>query len=294
MKKKLTIFLFMILILNLFAAKELIVGAKMFTEGYIVSNLVSELLKENGFKIKENFGLSSFPLRKAIETGQVDIYPEYTGTAWAAYFKKDERIYDPVKLFELVAKEDLERNSIVWLDMINFNNTYGMAVRREFSEKNNIYSLSDLSEYLKENKDIIFGVNPEYYQRADGIFSVLSYYEMDVPRMNIKTMEAGLTYTALNSKKIDVSMVYSTDALILKYDLIVLNDDKNFFPAYYPSVMVRKEILDKYPEIKDILKPLKRYLNEDIMIRLNYLVDVEGYEPKVVAQNYLKGLGFIK
>ncbi|WP_276318622.1 glycine betaine ABC transporter substrate-binding protein [Marinitoga lauensis] len=107
-------------------------------------------------------------------------------------------------------------------------------------------------------------------------------------------MEAGLTYEAVSSGKIDVAMVYSTDAKLLKYKLIVLEDDKHFFPLYNPAVLVREEILKKYPEIKEILKPLTLYLNENIIIRLNYLVDVVGLEPEIVAKNYLKGLGLIK
>lgn len=107
-------------------------------------------------------------------------------------------------------------------------------------------------------------------------------------------MEAGLTYEAVNTGKIDVAMVYSTDAKLLKYNLVVLKDDKNLFPIYNPAILVREEILNKYPEIKEILKPLTLYINENIITRLNYLVDVEGLETKIVAERFLKGLGLIK
>jgi len=177
--------------------------------------------------------------------------------------------------------------------MINFNNTYGLAVRQQFAEENNINSLSDLSEYINNGNEVIFGVNPEYYKRSDGIFAVIDTYNMNVDKNDVKTMEAGLTYTAVESGNIDVAMVYSTDALILKHDLKVLNDDKNFFPLYYPSALVRQEVLDEYPEIKEILKPLTLYLNESIIIRLNYLVDVEGLEPAIVSERFLEALGLI-
>ncbi len=294
MKKTLVVLTLVMVIFSSFAfAKSVIVGSKMFTEGYIVSNMIAQLLEENGFDVQKRFGLSSLPIRKGMETGQIDIYPEYTGTAWAAYFKKDTQIYDPVELFNKVNKIDKEEYNIVWLDMINFNNTYGLAVRQQFAEENNINSLSDLSEYINNGNEVIFGVNPEYYKRSDGIFAVIDTYNMNVDKNDVKTMEAGLTYTAVESGNIDVAMVYSTDALILKHDLKVLNDDKNFFPLYYPSALVRKEVLDEYPEIKEILKPLTLYLNESIIIRLNYLVDVEGLEPAIVSERFLEALGLI-
>lgn len=295
MKKTLIVLTLVMIIFSSFSyAKSVVVGSKMFTEGYIVSNMIAQLLEENGFDVQKRFGLSSFPLRTGMETGQIDIYPEYTGTAWAAYFKKDTQIYDPVELFNKVNEIDQKENDIVWLDMINFNNTYGLAVRNSFAEKNNINSLSDLANYINNGNKVIFGVNPEYYKRSDGIFAVIDTYGMNVNKNDVKTMEAGLTYTAVESGNIDLAMVYSTDALILKHNLKVLVDDKNFFPLYYPSALVRKDVLDKYPEIKDILKPLTLYLNENIIIRLNYLVDVEGLEPSIVSQRYLESLGLIK
>ncbi|HOO74763.1 MAG TPA: glycine betaine ABC transporter substrate-binding protein [Tepiditoga sp.] len=293
MKKLLFLIVLIITGISIFSAPLISVGAKMFTEGLVIGNMISQLLQENGFKVKEEFGLTSFPLRAAIENGQVDIYSDYTGTVWAAYFQNKERIYDPYELFNRVAAEDYNKNKIVWINFIPFNDTYGMAVKRSFAEKNGIKSLSDLKNFIEKGNKVIFGVNPEFYERNDGFFSMTENYEMNVERKDVKTMEAGLTYEALNSGKIDVAMVYSTDAKLLKYDLTVLRDDRNFFPFYNPAVLIRKEIIDKYPEIEEILRPLTVYLTENIIIRLNYLVDVEGYEPEIAAKRYLEGLGLI-
>ncbi|MBO8160010.1 MAG: glycine/betaine ABC transporter substrate-binding protein [Thermosipho sp. (in: Bacteria)] len=291
--KKILIFVLLVTTLINLSAASLAVGAKNFTEGLILGNMINLLLKEAGFKTTL-YNLTSFPLRAAIENGQVDLYAEYTGTAWAAYFKHKEKIYDPTKLFKEVAKEDLEKNGIVWINMIPFNDTYALAIRSEYAEKFGLKTLSDLAKFINSGNKVIFGVNPEFYERADGFFAMAEFYDMKVPKNWIKTMEAGLTYEAVRSGKIDVAMVYSTDGKLLKYNLLVLKDDKNFFPIYNPAILVRKEILNKYPEIKDILKPLTLYLNENIIIRLNYLVDVEGTEPKIVAERFLKGLGLIK
>ncbi|KLO20997.1 glycine/betaine ABC transporter substrate-binding protein [Marinitoga sp. 1197] len=294
MKKIFIVLLVLVLSFNLLAAKTIVVGSKMFTEGYVIANMISLLLKDAGFRVEEEFGLTSFPLRAAIENGQIDIYSEYTGTAWAAYFKQTKNIYDPYELFNKVAEMDYKKNKIIWINMIPFNDTYAMAVKSKFAEENNIRTLSDLSKFVNAGNKVIFGVNPEFYERADGFFAMAKSYNMNVPKKYVKTMEAGLTYEAVSSGKIDVAMVYSTDAKLLKYKLTVLIDDKRFFPLYNPAILVREKVLNKYPEIKEILKPLTLYLNENIIIRLNYLVDVKGYEPEIVAKNFLKGLGLIK
>ncbi|BDU49706.1 ABC transporter substrate-binding protein [Haliovirga abyssi] len=287
MKKLLLLGISLLLFVNVMA-KDVVVGAKMFTEGYVVSNLISELLKKDGFNVKENFGMSSFPLRKAQETGQIDIYPEYTGTAWGAYFKKKELIKNPKKLYEEVKKLDYQKNKLVWLDMINVNNTYALAIRKDFAKKYNLKSLTDLANLIKVNKKIKFGINPEFYKRADGFWAMAKHYKMKIKRNEVKLMDAGIVYQAVASKKIDVAMAYSTDAKIKKYNLKVLKDDSSFFPYYNLAVVVREETLKKYPEIREDLKVLSDKLTEEDLIDLNYKVDVEGKEPKEVAKWYLK------
>jgi osmoprotectant transport system substrate-binding protein len=118
-------------------------------------------------------------------------------------------------------------------------------------------------------------------------------YGMDVSSNQVVTMEIGITYEAVNRDQIDVAMVFATDGKLMKYDMVILEDNKNFFPPYNLVVTVRKEILDEYPEIRETVRPLAMYLNQDIMIRLNYLVDDRGYEPNEVAEMYLQGLDLI-
>ncbi|AFG35213.1 periplasmic glycine betaine/choline-binding (lipo)protein of an ABC-type transport system (osmoprotectant binding protein) [Fervidobacterium pennivorans DSM 9078] len=293
MRKLLLVVLLIVGISLTFAAPKIKVGGKNFTEQFIVSNMIAKLLEEAGFNVELYTGMSSFAARKALETGQVDIYADYTGTAWVAYLKHKTVIQDPLKLYEAVKKEDFEKNRIVWLDMCGFNNTYALAVKREFAEKNGIKSISDLAKYEK-NHDLIYGVDYEFFQRPDGFMKMAEVYGMSVKKNQVKTMEVGLTYEALYNGQIDVAMVFSTDGKLMKYNLVVLEDDKQFFPPYNLVPTVRKEVLDKYPQIRDIVRPLSLYLNQNIMIRLNYLVDVEGYEPPEVAEMFLKGLGLIK
>jgi len=292
--KKLTI-LMLIVVFSLTAlfSATLTVGAKNFTEQYVLGNLASLLLQENGFNVVERFGLSSFVARQGVTTGQIDLYADYTGTAWVTYLDQEDLITDPDELLEKVRELDAE-NGIVWFDRINANNTYALAIRQEDYEKYGFETLSELVGYWNEHpKEFTVGVDYEFYERPDGFFAFADHYGLDIPDSQVSTMQLGLTYEAIANQKIDIAMVFATDPKILRYNLHVLEDDQNFWPYYNISYCVRKEVLDKYPEIEEILRPLTLYLNQDILIRLNYRVDVEGVEPEVVARDYLKGLGLI-
>ncbi|PNR98253.1 glycine/betaine ABC transporter substrate-binding protein [Petrotoga mexicana DSM 14811] len=293
MKKTILFLLIMVFTLSTFFGATLTVGAKSFTEQYVLGNLASLLLEENGFNVIKRFGLNSFVVRQGLTTGQIDLYADYTGTAWVTYLGQEEMITDPDELLEKVRELD-DKNGVVWLDRISVNNTYALAIRQEDYEKYGFETLSDLVAYWNEHpKEFVAGVDYEFYERPDGFFAFAEHYGLDIPDSQVSTMQTGLTYEAIANKKIDIAMVFATDPKILKYNLHVLEDDKNFWPYYHISFAVRKDTLDKYPEIEEILRPLTLYLNQDILIRLNYRVDVEGLEPEVVAREYLEGLGLI-
>lgn len=270
--------------------KKISVGAKNFTEQYIIGELMAQLLEKDGFKVSRDFGLASSPLRNALKTNQIDLYAEYTGTAWLTYLKQEKLINDPADLFDAVKNMDKE-NGIVWTFLMNLNNTYAMAVKKDFAAEKNISTLSDLTRMLKEDPDSAkFGLNFEFYEREDGFFGMAEHYGVNVPKnsKNIKTMETGLTYDAVNNGDVDIIMVFATDGKLKKYDLVVLKDDKQFFPVYSLCPVIHENALEKYPEIKDILMPLKNLVDEKTMIGLNYKVDAEGEEPEAVAEAFLK------
>ncbi|MFO7882726.1 MAG: glycine betaine ABC transporter substrate-binding protein [Kosmotogaceae bacterium] len=292
MKKLLLVALLLVGITFMFAAPTLKVGGKNFTEQYIVSSMIAELLEEEGFNVRLSTGMSSFAARQALLTGQTDIYADYTGTAWVTYLEHENIIRNPQELYEAVKEEDYEKNEIVWLGMCNFNNTYALAVPREFANEAGLNTLSDLAEY-EETHDLSYGIDFEFFQRPDGFHAMAETYDMNVDKNQVTTMEIGMTYESVNRGQIDVAMVFATDGKLMRYDMVILEDNKNFFPPYNLVVTVREEILDEYPEIEDAVRPLSMYLNQNIMIRLNYLVDAKGYEPNEVAEMYLEGLGLI-
>jgi len=274
------------------SASRISVGSKNFTEQYVVSEMIAMLLEANGFQVDKNFGMSSFAVRSALTTGQVDIYAEYTGTAWLTYLEQTEVINDPDRLYELVRDADAQ-NGIVWLPPAEINNTYALAITREYSNEYGIRTLSDLARHMDEGHSLIMGVGFEFFDRPDGFRAMVDDYGMDVPPRNVRTMEIGLTYEAIARGSMDVAMVFATDGKLERFQLVVLEDDRQFFPVYTLAVTIREEVLEAHPEIEEILSPLAIYLNETLMIRLNYLVDGAGMEPGPVAEHFLKGLGLI-
>ncbi|MCX8095798.1 MAG: glycine/betaine ABC transporter substrate-binding protein [Caldisericia bacterium] len=302
MKRLLIIFIVLFMLVSIFYGctkkreeKEITLGAKAFTEGYILGNLASLLLQENGFNVKENFGMQTFVIREALLNKQIDGYFEYTGTAWSAFFKKDYLIRDSKELFNEVKKED-EKNGIVWINRIDFNDTYALAIRDEDKIKFGT-TLSSLAEYINKNQGKVkFAIDHEFYERPDGFDAMAKFYGMKYSKNDIITMDIGLTYPAIvdKTKGIDVAMVFSTDGQLKKYNLFVLEDDKNFFPIYNPAFCIRKEVFEKYPEIEKILEPLTKVLTTEDIINLNYQVDVLGKDEKEVARDYLKSKGLIK
>lgn len=272
--------------------KKITVGAKNFTEQYILGNMLSILLEENGFQVSEKMGTGSAITREGLVSGQTDLYPEYTGTAWLVYLGHEEEVITiPEELYQKVKKEDLEKNNIVWLERSDINNTYAIALTKEQSEEIGT-TLSDLAKYVNEHHDLVWGIDHEFAERADGLPGLAKHYGMKIEEENIKTMDPGLTYEPLARGQTDITMVFATDGKIKKYNLVVLEDDKNFFPVYNLCVTVRKDVLEKYPEIEEIAKPISELTNE-VMQELNYQVDVTGLPERLVAKNYLYENGYL-
>lgn len=274
------------------AKKEITVGAKNFTEQYVLGNIMSILLENSGFEVSEKFGTGSAITREGLTSGQTDLYAEYTGTASLVYLKHEEVITDPVELYNKVKTEDLEKNGIVWLDRSKINNTYAIALTKEQVAEIGT-TLSDLAKHVNEIHDLLWGIDHEFAERVDGLPGLAEHYGMDIDEENIKTMDAGLTYEALDRGQTDITMVFATDGKIKKYGLQVLKDDQQFFPVYNICVSVREEVLNKYPEIREILKPISE-LDDVTMTELNYQVDATGLPAKLVAKNFLREKGYIK
>ncbi len=274
---------------------HLVVGSKNFTEQRILGYIMIELLENHGFSCRDSTGLGgTLVARNALENRQIDIYMEYTGTALLTILNHDTPITDPQQCYETVKAEDLEKNDMVWLPYMSFNNTYCLLMQREEAERLGIKTLSDLSAYVKANPDAIaFGTNEEFYARPDGYKPLQETYGFEFPDRQIRKMAPGLLYQGLRDGQLDVAMGFATDGRIKGFDLVVLEDDKNFFPVYNPAPVVHREIAEQYPELEAIFIQLGEKLDTETMTLLNYQVDVERKSPRNAAAEWLQSVDLI-
>ncbi len=276
------------------------IGAKNFTEQYVVGELMKILLEENGYKVDYKSGMGTAIVRKALEEGAIDLYMEYTGTGWMTHLGHLFEGESADELYQKVKEEDAGKG-LVWLDAIKCNNTYALAVRREFSEEHNLKTLSDLASYVKERKGKVpIASGFEFYARPDGLIGLMKLYEFAFHPDYIKVMAVGLTFGFLQQKEVDVTMVFGTDPVVQKYNWVVLQDDKSFFPPYDLCPVIRKETAEKYPEVVQLLNklisvfPTDRVEARAAMTALNYKVDISKMDAADAAREFLVEQGLIK
>lgn len=272
---------------------EVTIGGKDFTEQHLLTKITAVYLKEQGYDVEEAGSMGSTVARKALENGQVDMYWEYTGTALVVYHKQPA-VADPDKAFDQVKKTD-EEKGLTWLYQSGVNNTYTIMMRKDQAEQLSIRSISDLAEYVKNNpKKLTFATNAEFFSRDDGLKGLQKHYGFSFPADRVKKMDSGILYNALKEGQVDVSVGFATDGRIKAFNLVRLEDDKGFFPAYNASPVVRKESLEENPELKDLLVRLAERLDTETMMELNYKVDVEHQDVAEVAREWLVSEGLVK
>jgi osmoprotectant transport system substrate-binding protein len=255
------------------------------------------LLKSAGADVTDLTNIpGSASARAAMLEGQVDVQWEYTGTAWISYLGHTKGIPDEQKQFEAVRKEDLRKNGLVWLPPAPMNNTYGFATTQKTAERLGVEKLSDLKGIEKSERT--FCVESEFANRNDGLEPMLETYDIplgsEVPRDNLKILDTGVIYDATAKGTCNFGEVFTTDGRIKALDLKVLEDDRDFFPAYNVSVVVREEVLDEAPQIRDLFAPVTDKLDDETLIELNAQIDVDGREPADVAFDWLQSEGFLE
>ncbi len=278
------------------AVDPIVVGGKNFTEQYLLSELAKTLLEANGLPVMLKTGVGSAVVRRSLVNHQIDLYYEYTGSAYTVYHKQSDRdvMTDPQKVYEWVKTADA-RLGLVWLHPVKFNNTYTLMMRERQAKKLEIVSISDLSNYINKYPDkLVVGVNAEFWERPDGFKPLMKTYGFRLPYDKVRKMDSGLVYQALRDKNVDVSMGFATDGRIEAFGFITLKDDQHYFPAYHPAPVVREAILKQYPDIPDILKPIAEHLTTREIRRLNASVDVSHEDISTVARQWLESKGLLK
>jgi len=270
------------------------VGSKDFTEQLLLGQIAIVALENAGYEVEDRTGVAgSDKVRSALINDEIDLYWEYTGTAWLMHLQNDEPITDSEECYQKVKEADAEAG-LVWLDYAPFNNTYTIMLRREESEALGIQTISELAAYVNENaNDLVFAADHEFTARPDGLPALEELYGFQFNPEKINVMDMGIVYKVLKEKQVDAGMGFATDARIEAFDLVNLEDDKKFFPVYNPAVVIREEVLDAHPDLADIFNEIAKKLDTETMIRLNYEVDIEERDPRDVAEEWLKAEGLI-
>ncbi|MFP1644547.1 glycine betaine ABC transporter substrate-binding protein [Pontitalea aquivivens] len=272
-------------------AADVVVGGKNFTEQQLLSSITEQLLEAKGLTVDNRAGMGSAAVRQAMESGQVDVYWEYTGTSLITYNKVEEKL-DADQTYAKVKELDAGKG-IVWLDASKANNTYAFAMRKSQAEDQGIVTLSDLAAKVNAGEPLSFGSNAEFYARPDGLKPLQEAYGFEFARAAIKRMDSGLVYQALRDAQVDVGLVFATDGRIPAFDFVVLKDNKGYFPAYALAPVIRKEILDAHPEVGELLNAVSARLDDAVMAGLNARVDVDQVSIENVAADFLKDSGLL-
>ncbi|MGD9675991.1 MAG: glycine betaine ABC transporter substrate-binding protein [Candidatus Bipolaricaulia bacterium] len=269
------------------------VGTKNFTEQFVGGYLLKLLLENRGYDVDLRTGMSSMVLREAVENGDIDVCMDYTGTMWLTYAQHLFEGETQEELFEKVKAYDAERG-ITWLDPIWCNNTYSIAVPRAFAEANALDTLTEFAAYVEaEAGKVRIATTFEFYARPDGLIGMQLHYGFAFLPSYVIPVMAGLTAQYLAQGDVDATVVFGTDAVIAKYDWVILQDDKSFWPPYDLSPVLLTTTLDRYPDLEGILMELVSAFPENpqsaqrLMTELNGRVDNEGLEPEDVARQFL-------
>ena len=265
------------------------VGSKDFTEQLILGEIYALVLEDAGYQVERKLNLGGTPVAQAaLESGEIDLYPEYTGTGLLTVLKGEVNS-DPAAVYETVATQYKEQFGLVWLEPSPMNNTQALAMTQERSRELGITTISD---FAAQASDLTLIGPPEFEVREDGLPGLQSAYG-DFQLSSYKAVDAGLRYKGLVDGEADVAVAFGTDGDINAFDLVVLDDDQQLFPPYQVAPVVRQELLDANPEVQDVLNELAPLLTDDVMQSLNYQVTGEAQEPEAVAQQFLLDSGML-
>jgi glycine betaine/choline ABC-type transport system substrate-binding protein len=266
--------------------ERIIVGSKNFTESVLLGEIVAQQLESYSMQVDRKLNLGgSFICHNAIVAGQLDVYVEYTGTAYSAILEMpDER--DPAIVRAAVDSVYEVRWDLVWTEPLGFNNTFALLIRNEDAVR---LGISRLSEAVRHSGSWRFGAGYEFIERADGYRGLLEFYKFSF-RGEPLEMDLGLTYRALAEGTVDIIAGNSTDGQIEALGLYHLEDDRGYFPPYEAASVVRADLLERVPSVRAALAELANAITEQEMRRLNHQVDIERRDVSDVAREYLASL----
>ncbi|MBJ8343334.1 glycine betaine ABC transporter substrate-binding protein [Antrihabitans sp. YC2-6] len=275
---------------------KITVGSKDFTEQVTLGYMIEFALAAAGAEVRDLTNIQgSNSTRDAQLNGQIDLTYEYTGTGWINYLGNEEPVPDPRAQFEAVRDADLAANDMVWTEPAPMNNTYALAMSKATAEQTGIKTLSDYAELVRTDPGAATTcVETEFNVRQDGFPGMAAKYEFDPGRAQRQILQTGIIYQATaDANQCKFGEVFTTDGRIIALDLVLLTDDRAFFPKYNPALVMKKSFYDAHPQVVDVMAPISAKLTDEVMTELNRQVDVEGREPADVARDWLVAEGFV-
>ncbi len=261
--------------------RRLKVGSKNFTEQVVLGEIAAQALEAEGLTVERKLDLGgTFVCHQALTAGELDLYPEYTGTAFTAILK-EEPVADPARVRETVAREYARRWKLAWLAPLGFENTFALVMRGDAARRLGVTTISDLVRH----PELAPGFGYEFVERADGWAGLAAAYGLAFTARP-REMDLGLLYSALSQGRVDVVAGNSTDGLIAAMNLAVLEDDRRYFPPYEAAFVVRDEVA-REPRARRALERLSGSISADAMRRMNAAVDRDRRSPRDVARDFL-------
>ncbi|MBW9145893.1 glycine/betaine ABC transporter substrate-binding protein [Clostridium sp. CM028] len=259
------------------------VGSKDFTESLILSELYAVALEKEGYKVYRKFNLGSAVVHTSLVNGDIDVYPEYTGTGLLSVLKQQPK-FDSKEVYNEVSTKYKEKFKLIWLDPSSANDGQGLVISKRASDKYNIHTITDLQ---KRAGSIRFASQGQFDERLDGLQALTMAYG-DFKFKDEKIYDNGIKYDVLHNDKADVAVAYTTEGQLSKTEFAILEDDKNAWPPYNIAPVIKQDLLEKNPQIKDILNKVTSKIDNVSIIKLNSEVDIDKKEYSEVAKNFFE------
>jgi len=266
------------------------VASKNFTEQYILAELMAQMIERHtDLNVERKLSLGSvYVVHNALINDEVDLYPEYTGTAWRAILAQEQTL-DSATTFARVRQDYRDQFELDWLPPFGYENTYAILVSAELADAHNLKDVSDLASIAPE---LVIGFSAEFYERADGFPALRDEYGLAFS--DTAEMDLGLLYRAIREGRIDVAAGNSTDGRIPAFDLVMLTDNRAFFPPYDAAPVIRRALEETHPEVGEVLRRLAGRIDATAMREMNRQVDQQQRSASSVATDFLRQEGLLK
>ena len=264
-------------------ANTIHIASKSYTEEYITGELLKQVIEAHtdlNVELTSGVAGGSGTIHSGMESGDFDLYPEYTGVAWLSILHKNST-YDETQFDDLNSYYE-DNYNMTWYNKYGFEDTYGIGVTKEVADKYNLKTYSDLA---KVSNQLSFGAESDFFAREDGYDAICDAYGMNFK--DTMDLDVSIKYDAVKQGQVDVIDVYTTDGRLENSNIVVLEDDKDFYPSYYAGTVINQQTLIDHPEVADALDYLTGNISTEDMKHMNYEVDIEGKDPSNVAHDFL-------